>query len=177
MSVRVTNDVHARPILVMDTTVLLDLDDGCLLKACFRLPFCFVAPDVIFGEIKNKNTRQCLKNLGLEGMSLSASMVENAHNLQKSSHLSVADTFVLQLAKEYCGTILTGDSELRKIAKRLKIPCHGTLWVLDQMYDAQEISKVNSRHLCRALNRIIKSQRCRLPKQETQNRLQKYCAK
>ena len=34
--------------LVADTSVLVDLERGSLLAACFRLPFEFVVPDVLY---------------------------------------------------------------------------------------------------------------------------------
>lgn len=35
-------------ILVSDTSVLIDLDRGCLVEAAFRLPFEFTVPDLLY---------------------------------------------------------------------------------------------------------------------------------
>lgn len=52
-------------VLVSDTSVLVDLERGSLLKASFRLPFRFAVPDLLYArELKNHSGDELIR-LGL----------------------------------------------------------------------------------------------------------------
>ena len=52
-------------VLVSDTSILIDLERGSLLETCFRLPFEFAVPDLLYErELKNHGGDNLLR-LGL----------------------------------------------------------------------------------------------------------------
>jgi len=50
--------------------------------------------------------------------------------------LSLPDVSVLHLAEERNAQLLTCDGPLRQFAKGRRIECHGSIWVLDQLFIA-----------------------------------------
>ncbi len=64
--------------LVSDTSVLIDLERGTLLETCFRLPFQFAVPDLLYErELKNHGGDNLLR-LGLRIEELDSTGVDCA---------------------------------------------------------------------------------------------------
>lgn len=75
-----------------------------------------------------------LRELGLRVESLNNQEVEEAIRFRlHQSKLSVPDSFALSLAKSRKWVLLSGDADLRDMASRQIIECHGVLWLFDQM--------------------------------------------
>jgi hypothetical protein len=81
----------------------------------------------------------------------------------------VAGAYALALSRGW--TLLTGDGELREIARNRSMPFHGVLWVLDQLHDGQAME---NDALVAALQAIGDHPRCRLPRGEIQSRSLRY---
>lgn len=159
-------------LLVSDTSVLIDLEQGSLLEASFRLPFQFAVPDLLYErELKNWRGSELLR-LGLAVKELDGDEVTCALAYrQRVQALSLPDCFALALAQNRSWTLLTGDSALRRLAEHEGVECHGVLWVLDEMHTA---AAATVQELYDGLTKISMHPRCRLPKPEIRRRLASY---
>ena len=159
-------------VLVSDTSVLVDLERGSLLEASFRLPYQFSVPDLLYErELKNWSGGE-LRRLGLSVEELDGDGVQRALAYrQQTPALSLPDCFALALAQIRSWVLLSGDGALRQLAADEAVECHGVLWLLDQMHDADVVSV---RQLHDGLTAMAKHPRCRLPKSEIRRRLASY---
>ena len=159
-------------VLVSDTSVLVDLERGSLLEASFRLPFQFSVPDLLYErELKNHGGEGLIR-LGLVVVELDGDGVRRAITYRRRvPALSLPDCFALVLAQTRSWILLSGDGELRQLAADETVECHGVLWLLDQMHDADVVS---IRQLYDGLTAIAEHPRCRLPRPEIRRRLADY---
>lgn len=161
-------------VLVSDTSILIDLERGDLLTETFALPFTFAVPDLLYKqELHDENGPELIK-LGLEVAELDGAMVTQAQQYRQTAKISLPDAFALSLAKSGGHILLTGDHNLRTLATQCTVPCHGLLWVLDQMNHAGTAS---SAALYAGLTAIAAHPRCRLPRQEIKHRCVAWAAK
>ena len=100
----------ASPFYIVDTNILIDLWEGGLLAAFFRLPYQIACPDVVIALRSKHKT------------------------------LSTPDLFAFVAARNLDVTLLTGDAGLRQLAEEHDVPVHGMLWVLDEMIRIEIIS-------------------------------------
>ena len=156
-------------VLVPDTSVLIDLDRGDLVESTFRLPFVFTVPDLLYVRELRDHGGADLVRLGLRVEELNGDGVSLAlgYRLKRKS-LSLPDAFALALAKTNIWTLLSGDRELRQLAREEEVRCHGVLWMLDEML-SHGVADRND--LCVGLGKIADHPRCRLPKPEIRKRL------
>ncbi len=159
-------------VLVSDTSVLIDLERGSLLATCFRLPFRFVVPDLLYErELKNQGGAELMR-LGLVVEPLDGDGVSRALEYRKRvPALSLPDCFGLALAQTLSWVLLSGDKLLSQLAADEAVECHGILWLLDKM-DAAGVADI--RELRDGLTAISRHPRCRLPKSEIRRRLTSY---
>ena len=59
---------------------------------------------------------------------------------QQAPALSLLDCFALVLAQTRSWVLLSGDGALRQLAADEAVECHGVLWLLDEMHDADVVS-------------------------------------
>jgi hypothetical protein len=159
-------------ILVSDTSVLIDLERGELLDSCFKLPFEFAVPDLLYARELADYGGPALVERGLRVEGLTGEEVTLAQEV-RGTHpkLSLPDAFAYSLASARGWTLLTGDGELRALAQAQQISFFGVLWVLDQLFDSQVIEPPA---IVAGLEAIAAHPRCRLPRAEIQARLERY---
>ena len=156
-------------VVVSDTSVLIDLERGCLLEAAFRQPFAFAVPDLLYEQELKAREGSRLRELGLQIAQLDGDGVAKAVEYRKQvPALSLPDCFALALAVRGNWTLLTGDAKLRRLAEASRVECHGLLWLLDEMLAA---GAATSRTLHDGLRAVSEHPRCRLPKAEVRDRL------
>ncbi len=130
--------------VVCDANVLIDLEDGGLREAAFRLPVRFHVPvDLYIDELQERhaNLRQELR---LE--ELDAGIMENADALfRRYWRINEHDSRALALARSRAWPLLTGDRALRGAAAREDVRVHGTLWVVEQLLETGLISSEQAR--------------------------------
>lgn len=159
-------------VLVSDTSVIIDLNRGGLLEQVFTLPYEFVVPDVLYKRELENYEGPRLRELGLRVEPLNNQEVEEAIRFRlHQSKLSVPDSFALSLAKSRKWVLLSGDADLRDMASREIVECHGVLWLFDQMEFNRTIAIGG---LKQALNAIAEHPRCRLPRTEIRQRQRHY---
>lgn len=159
-------------ILVSDTSVLIDLERGGLLDSCFKLPFAFAVPDLLYArELADFGGTELVAR-GLRVEELTAEEVTVAQDVRGTHpRLSLPDAFAFSLASVRGWTLLTGDGDLRALAQEQQVNFFGVLWVLDQLFEGQVVA---GEALAAALEAILGHPRCRLPRAEAHARLARY---
>lgn len=159
-------------ILVIDSSVLIDLERGGVLESLFGIGLSFVVPDLLYRrELVNANG-PLLRTLGLAVVELSSIEVLLAQDIRREAPgLSLPDTFSLVCATRADHVLLTGDGLLRAQAQERAVEVHGVLWLLDILERKETVAKTQ---LYEALTRITSHRRCRLPKAEVNVRLQRW---
>jgi hypothetical protein len=159
-------------VLVSDTSVLVDLERGDFLDACFGLPYEFAVPDLLYvRELKDFGGAELVAR-GLRIEQLTGDEVLIAQNIRGIRPvLSLPDAFAYALASSRGWWLLTGDGELRELARAEHVTFHGVLWVLDNLFDARI---VETALLVSGLEAIAAHPRCRLPRADIQSRLERY---
>lgn len=163
-------------IIVSDTSCIIDLGKGRLIRAMLRLPYSFVMPDVLFenelidfGPVK----RDELRRLGLHVIELDGAGTERAlaHFTEHQRSLTARDCFALALAEqtENC-ILLTGDGPRRRIAEGMGIEVHGVLWIVDQL---EQHRLASIKELVDALRRFEEDALVFLPQSEVRRRLRR----
>ena len=154
-------------LLVTDTNIWIDLDNGGILIKVFRLPYKLVSPDIAIKELIRPTWRS-LQKMGLEFVELQPRLVlELSQLLGIYPYLSTIDLASYLLARELNGVLLTGDRHLQQLATLNGVSTHGSIWVLDEMIRLEILTPKTAGE---ALRRIIE-QGARLPAEECKKRL------
>lgn len=160
------------PVLVSDTSVLIDLERAHLLEDMFRLPFEFAVPDLLYARELAGELGDRLVGLGLRIEVLSPAELSRATAVRRqNARLSVPDTFAFAIAEARQWTLLTGDGTLRELAVAEQIDMHGVLWLFDRFAEG---SHVAFDRLHNGLSILFAHPRCRLPAQEVRRRLTRF---
>ncbi len=159
-------------ILVSDTSVLIDLERGQLLSACFQLPQTFAVPDLLYRRELADYGGPELVARGLRVEELTSDEVARAQAIRGARpKLSLPDAFAYALAAQRQWSLLSGDGELRALAQAENMPLFGVLWVTDQLFDARALA---ASVIVSGLEAIIGHPRCHLPVAEVEARLARY---
>ena len=160
------------PVLVSDTSVLIDLERGSFLDPVFRLPFEFAVPDLLYERELKDHGGPALIEMGLRVEELDGAAVAFALEYRRvRRNLSLPDSFALALSKANSWTLLSGDGSLRALAQEESVECHGVLWLLDGLHEHQIL---DPDALTDGLQQIADHPRCRLPQAEVRARLRVY---
>ena len=158
-------------LLVSDTSVLVDLERGNLLREAFQLPYRLVVPDLLYERELREHGGDELLALGLVVVEVTSAQVADALDYRRDKPaLSLPDVYALAVAATRGGTLITGDRRLRSLAMETGVPCHGLLWLLDEMHRIG----VPAESLHCGLQSIREHPRCRLPAREVDRRLDTY---
>lgn len=123
-------------ILISDANILIDMHDGNLIEAMFKLSYRFATPDIIYVE-ELEDRHAYLTTLGLEVHTMDGSLVEKVESYAiQYPKPSRNDLFALVLAQHQKCLLLTGDRDLRKAATNESVEVHGTVWLVKEMHEA-----------------------------------------
>ncbi len=157
-------------VLVTDTNIWIDLENGGILIEVFRLPFRFLIPDFAIPELIRPRW-ETLEALGLEAHELVAKqLIELAQLRETHRNLSIIDLAAFLLARMLDATLLTGDWRLIELANANSLSVHEVLWLLDEMVHSQALTPGQA---ATALRRMLE-QGARLPAEECKNRLSSW---
>ena len=160
------------PVLVSDTSVLIDLERGRLLEEMFRLPFEFAVPDLLYARELVGPLGEQLVALGLRVEVLTPLELARATTVRRqNASLSTPDTFAFAIAQSRQWTLLTGDGGLRELALAERVEMHGVLWLFDQLANGDHVT---FDRLHSGLSVIFAHPRCRLPSHEVRRRLARF---
>lgn len=129
-------------IVITDSSCLIDLKKGNLLRALLELPYDFAIPQPLMEDelisLTDHDKREMV-DAGLQVMTLSGAQVERVVRYHAEDRRpSFNDYFALALSEDIEESILlTGDGTLREIAIQKRIEVHGVIWVLDQLHQHQ----------------------------------------
>jgi len=163
-------------LLISDANILIDLEEGQLIKHMFQLPYVFSTPDILFYE-ELSDAHAYLLDLGL-GLNQwdGAQMMEVARRAERLSLQyrgpSRNDLLALILAIEKSCPLLTGGRVLKKAAESESVVVHGTLWIVAIMVREGIISLEDAR---KAFERMKAGGR-RLPWELAENVLKSFDA-
>lgn len=128
-------------LLISDTNILIDLEEGKLMDELFRLLYEFAVPDILFAE-ELEAQHSHLLDMGLSQGELTSATLHCAVALiQRCSGVSRNDCFALALARQEQCPLLTGDQRLRAAADREGVEVMGTLWIVNQLVCHQIITR------------------------------------
>lgn len=131
-------------IFISDANILIDMHDGNLIEAMFKLSYRFATPDIIYVE-ELEERHSYLTTLGLEVHTMDANLVDKVESYAiQYVKPSRNDLFALVLAQDQKCPLLTGDGDLRKAAANERVEVHGTVWLVKEMYEAELISIIEA---------------------------------
>lgn len=157
-------------VLITDTNIWIDLENGGILVETFRLPYQFLIPDFAIPELIRPRW-ETLEVLGLRAHELPAEQVVELIQLrQVHRNLSIIDLASYLLAKMLDATLLTGDWRLNELANASGLSVHGALWLLDEMVHFKVLTPGQA---ASALKRMLELG-ARLPAEECSNRITRW---
>lgn len=155
-------------LLVTDTNIWIDIDNGGFLFEVFQLPYKLISPDIAVAELKHPGW-QSLKEFGLEFVELEPKLVLELIQLQGVyTRLSLIDLASYLIARELKAMLVTGDNHLKQMATQNGIIVHGIFWILEEMIRLEILAPKTAGE---ALRKIIE-QGARLPAEECNKRLE-----
>ncbi len=132
-------------ILISDANILIDIEDGNLTPVIFRLPYEIAVPDILF-ELELEKRHRHLLEAGLKVRSLTAESIKKTESLtQQYPRPSMMDHSALALAFQERCPLLTGDKDLRAVAKKEGVEVHGTIWIIEQLLDQELIQRAQAK--------------------------------
>ena len=156
----------SQSVLITDTNIWIDLDNGGILVEVFKLPYHFWVPDLAVPELIRPSW-QTLQSLGVVTQELEPELIRELFVLRSTYvPLSVTDLAAYLIAKKLNTTLLTGDWRLSELASKDGISVHGILWLLDELV---RFHTLNPEQASNSLNLIINGG-ARLPENECRKR-------
>lgn len=120
-------------LLISDSNILIDFEDGHLLNALFSLEESLAVPDILYEE-ELRDQHPHLLALGLVTLELQSTTILRAIELTRTHRRpSRNDLFALALAEQEGCPLLSGDKDLRSAAVAEGIQVHGTLWIMERL--------------------------------------------
>ena len=118
---------------MVDTNIWIDLHFGGLVADFLRLPFEFVCPDVIIGELQLPDGRELVRQ-GARELSMGPNSVRLVCELvERHPKPQLNDLFALVLAIELEAVLATGNEHLRQAAIAEGVRVVRTLGILQMM--------------------------------------------
>ena len=156
-------------LLISDANILIDLECAELTPRIFRLDLEFAVPDALYRDELSKYHGD-LPALGLQLYEMPAELVSQAFAMRAQySGPSTYDLFALVLALDRECPLLTGDKALRQLAGGKGVAVFGTLWLMEQLFDAGLIS---IDEMASAYETMLHEQR-RIPEMEIKRQLKR----
>ena len=157
-------------VLVTDTNIWIDLENGKVLAEVFRLPYQFITTDFALREFVHPGWA-ALQDLGLQTHELEPEYVLELVRLREiHRQLSSIDLAALLLARALDASLVTGDRRLNELAKAQGLTVHGILWILDEMVIHHVLTATQA---AIALREML-DQGARLPNIECQKRFDRW---
>lgn len=133
----------AQQIAVKDANIFIDMEYMGVLDLWFQLGYETITSDLVVIELENGQHSQSLAYIESSQIKELASPLEMIMSYQgKYAGISSADAAVLHLAVENDALLLSGDGQLRGAAGVEEVPCHGSIWILDQLVSAELLSGI-----------------------------------
>lgn len=156
-----------------DTNIWIDFKTINAISLPFKLHNDYVmSNDAIKDELLSPpELKDELLDLGLIPIELDDSDLFLVYQYgSKYTPLSAYDTFAMAIAKNRNYILLTGDRNLRKAAITEEVTVRGTLWIFDELFGEEHLSKAEYLQYLKEIQRYNGKQ-IRLPPVEIQKRI------
>lgn len=154
-------------ILISDANIIIDMEEGGLLRSISRLPHIFKIPDILFYDELQEQHAHLLENGFILGELTPETMLYALTLTEKTVGPSRNDCFALSLAKQENCSLLTGDRDLRSLAAVEGIDVKGTIWIVEELVGCELVSIVEAENAYRKMETAGR----RLPWQTAYGRL------
>jgi len=159
-------------LLISDANILIDIIVGGIVERMFKLEYDFGVPDVLFRD-ELQEQYPILPDQGLKVLMLEADAIADTVDIlakHVKTGVSSNDCMALALARQEQCPLLTGDWVLRQIALSERIDVRGTLWLIEEMFNAKLINL----QLVRKAYAAMKTDGRRLPWNEVDEQLKRF---
>lgn len=120
-------------LLISDSNILIDIEEGGLTASMFSLEYDFAVPDVLYVE-ELHDQHPHLIEMGLQSRALDGNVIARVVELvEKYRKPSRNDLLALALAEHENCPLLTGDKFLREASNAEGVDVKGTIWLVEQM--------------------------------------------
>lgn len=127
-------------LLITDTNIFIDLEDGRLIQHLFSLSIGIGTPDLLFEDELREQHANLLER-GLQLIELTSNTLLQIPVLgKKYRKTSRLDLIALAAAKQENCPLVTGDMNLRHAAKKENVEVYGTLWICERFVTQKLIS-------------------------------------
>ncbi len=157
-------------VLVIDTSVCIDLWKGGLLEALGKLRAQVLIPDIVLEELLRPD-HSLVEQSGVSTVSISAKGITRAVTLAAQFRQeSRVDVYCLVASEEASGILVTGDRSLAQAARALGLETHGVLWLMDRLVQEHVVGPDQA---LLGLQNML-AQGCWLPKHECDLRIEEW---
>jgi hypothetical protein len=152
-------------ILLADAMILIDLGYVRGLDALPKIGMSEVL-DVVLDECRYPSQPTLIADVKTAGIVVIRSTDDWLIKAKeyRTSHISPQDSLNLFYAKAYGRTLLTNEGPLRRLCAEHRIPCHGTLWLIEEAHKLG----LRSADDLRAWLTVLQRHDRRLPQKEVQ---------
>src|SRR5438067_940767 len=161
-------------VAVKDACVLIDLVNGGLLDAWFRLGIETFTTDLVIRQVKADLQWKAVSVFIEAGLlrieTLTGEQIERMGRTHADVRLGIEDQSAIFLAIERNAILLTGDRRLRIEAGKHKVDVRGLLWILDELVARSVIPPA----LAALRLQAMRESGARLPKEECEERLRRW---
>ncbi len=161
-------------VAVKDACVLIDLANGDLLDAWFRLGIETFTTNLVIRQVKTDHQWKAVSVFIEAGLlrieTLTGDQLERMEEMLPSPRIDAADRSALFLAIEQGAVLLTGDRRLRIEAERREIEVRGVLWILDELVARDVLPPA----LAALRLQAMRDEGARLPADECETRLRQW---
>lgn len=154
-------------VIINDTNIWIDLKLTNIIEKVFLLPYELAVPDILYNdELKDMDGELLEAN----GIKIIEKVAETAERSGMTNRVSFNDLTTLVVAKSRGYILVTGDGNLRKIAKSENVELRGTIWLIDEMVSNNILDIGEAALICKKLLQLKR----RLPKEELQLRIKRW---
>ena len=121
-------------VIINDTNIWIDLKLTNIIDKVFLLPYELAVPDILYNDELKDMDGELLEANGIKIIEMTNDeVVETAERSGMTNRVSFNDLITLVVAKSRGYILVTGDGNLRKIAKSENVELRGTIWLIDEM--------------------------------------------
>ena len=158
-------------VIINDTNIWIDLKLTNIIEKVFLLPYELAVPDILYNDELKDMDGELLEANGIKIIEMTNDeVVETAERSGMTNRVSFNDLTTLVVAKSRGYILVTGDGNLRKIAKSENVELRGTIWLIDEMVSNNILDIGESALICKKLLQLKR----RLPKEELQLRIKRW---
>lgn len=134
-------------LVVTDTSVFIDLIDMGVLAPFFALGFEVHTTAFVVDELNAEQHVALLPFIGSRALVVdpfSGEKVTVVEAMETRARLSFTDRSVIHLALQLNATVLSGDGGIRKECKARQMQLHGSIWVVEQLWQVGLVAPVSA---------------------------------